>query len=84
MTPDSLLKSFAPLLMEKDLKGPVLDLACGKGQRVEGDLLGGRSGNRPKPSERGVLPGHSGLPLSPSSFDTPYQKNDKKWRNPYL
>ncbi len=32
MTPDALLKSFAPLLMGKDLKGPVLDLACGRGQ----------------------------------------------------
>jgi tellurite methyltransferase len=32
MTPDPLLKSFAHLLRGKDLHGPVLDLACGKGQ----------------------------------------------------
>lgn len=32
MDPDILLKSFVPLIMEKDLKGPVLDLACGRGQ----------------------------------------------------
>lgn len=32
MAPDALLKSFAPLLLGKDLTGPVLDLACGRGQ----------------------------------------------------
>jgi tellurite methyltransferase len=32
MTPDSLLKSFAHLLSSQELQGPVLDLACGKGQ----------------------------------------------------
>jgi tellurite methyltransferase len=32
MDPDTLLKSFVPLLMEKGLTGPVLDLACGRGQ----------------------------------------------------
>lgn len=30
-TPDPLLRTFAPLLMAEDLKGPVLDLACGDG-----------------------------------------------------
>src|SRR5271169_2905382 len=34
MDPDTLLKSFVPLLMEKDLTGPVLDLACGRGQNA--------------------------------------------------
>ncbi len=32
MNPDILLKSFVPLIMEAGIKGPVLDLACGKGQ----------------------------------------------------
>jgi tellurite methyltransferase len=32
MTPDSLLKKFAFLLRDKSPQGPVLDLACGKGQ----------------------------------------------------
>jgi len=32
MAPNLLLKTFAYLLQEKDLDGPVLDLACGKGQ----------------------------------------------------
>ena len=32
MDPDILLKSFVPFILEKDLTGPVLDLACGKGQ----------------------------------------------------
>jgi tellurite methyltransferase len=32
MTPDSLLKNFAFLLKSENLPGPVLDLACGKGQ----------------------------------------------------
>jgi tellurite methyltransferase len=32
MDPDILLKSFVPLLMEKAITGPVLDLACGRGQ----------------------------------------------------
>jgi tellurite methyltransferase len=32
MEPNPLLKTYASLLMEKDLEGPVLDLACGQGQ----------------------------------------------------
>jgi tellurite methyltransferase len=32
MEPNPLLKTFASLLMKKDLEGPVLDLACGRGQ----------------------------------------------------
>ncbi|OGP50957.1 MAG: SAM-dependent methyltransferase [Deltaproteobacteria bacterium RBG_13_43_22] len=32
MDPDILLKSFVALITEKDLEGPVLDLACGRGQ----------------------------------------------------
>jgi tellurite methyltransferase len=32
MTPDPLLKNFSFLLTDKSLQGPVLDLACGKGQ----------------------------------------------------
>jgi len=31
LTPDPLLKTFAPLLMAENLEGPVLDLACGDG-----------------------------------------------------
>ena len=30
MAPNPLLKTFAPLLLAKDLEGPVLDLACGE------------------------------------------------------
>ncbi|MBI4763510.1 MAG: methyltransferase domain-containing protein [Deltaproteobacteria bacterium] len=32
MTPDPLLKNFSFLLTDKSLQGPILDLACGKGQ----------------------------------------------------
>jgi len=32
LAPNPLLKTFASLLKEKDLEGPVLDLACGDGQ----------------------------------------------------
>ena len=32
MSPDSLVKIFAPLFMEDKMEGPVLDLACGRGQ----------------------------------------------------
>ncbi|ABC77642.1 methyltransferase domain-containing protein [Syntrophus aciditrophicus] len=32
MSPNPLLVKFSPLLMGKNLEGPILDLACGKGQ----------------------------------------------------
>ncbi|HMK66343.1 MAG TPA: methyltransferase domain-containing protein [Thermodesulfobacteriota bacterium] len=32
MPPNPLLERFAPLILEKGLEGPVLDLACGEGQ----------------------------------------------------
>jgi 2-polyprenyl-3-methyl-5-hydroxy-6-metoxy-1,4-benzoquinol methylase len=32
MEPNPLIKTFAPLLMEGNLDGPILDLACGQGQ----------------------------------------------------
>jgi SAM-dependent methyltransferase len=32
LEPNPLVKTFAPLVMEANLDGPILDLACGKGQ----------------------------------------------------